>query len=257
MPLHRPREIRLIGLSGVPLVQRGDDLAETIERAVSNNGLRLEDGDAIVLAQKIMSKAEGRQVRLDDVQPSARAIELAAATGKDPRLVELILSESEEVLRYRRDVLIVAHRLGFVMANAGVDQSNIADGDETALLLPVDPDASCRNLRAALRQRCGVDIAVVVNDSHGRAWRNGAVGVSVGVAGMPALLDLRGQPDLFGRKLKVTEVGMADELASAASMLMGQAGEGCPVVLCRGLPYARADGRARDLVRPRHLDFFR
>jgi coenzyme F420-0:L-glutamate ligase/coenzyme F420-1:gamma-L-glutamate ligase len=247
----------MIGLSGMPLVQRGDDLAEIIERAVIDNGLRLEGGDVIVLAQKIVSKAEGRQVHLADVKPSARAIELAGVTGKDPRLVELILSESTEILRYRRDVLIVAHRLGFVMANAGVDQSNIANGDETALLLPLDPDASCRKLCDALRQRCGAEIAVVVNDSHGRAWRNGTVGVSIGVAGMPAVLDLRGQPDLFGRRLKVTEVGLADELASAASLLMGQAGEGCPVVLCRGLPYARADGHARDLVRPQHLDLFR
>lgn len=257
MPRQGPHEVRLIALSGIPLVQRGDDLAEVVARAVSDNGLRLEDGDALVVAQKIVSKAEGRQVRLADVQPSPPALELAAATGKDPRIVELVLSESEEVLRFRRDVLVVAHRLGFVMASAGVDQSNIADGDETALLLPLDPDASCRRLRAALRERCGVDVAVVVNDSHGRAWRKGVVGVSVGVAGMPALLDRRGEVDLFGRKLRITEVALADELAAAASMVMGQAGEARPVVLCRGLPRSPSDGRSRDLVRPRELDLFR
>lgn len=256
-PATRPRELRVVALAGVPLVRPGDDLAAIAQAALHASGEQLQDGDVLVLAQKIVSKSEGRQVRLADVEPSPRALELAAVTGKDPRLVELVLGESTEVLRARRDVMVVAHKLGFVMANAGVDQSNIVDGDATALLLPLDPDASCERLRTRLNEQLGVRIGVVMNDSHGRAWRNGAVGVCIGAAGLAALLDLRGEPDLFGRKLKITEVGHADEIASAASLVMGQAGEGFPMVLCRGLAATRPDGRARDLVRPRHLDMFR
>ena len=253
----RSRTISLIALAHIPLVRKGDDLADILERALNSSGERLQDGDVLVIAQKIVSKSEGRQVFLADVSPSVRAKDLAEQTGKDARLVELILRESSEVLRYRREILIVEHRLGFVMANAGVDQSNIEDGDASALLLPLDPDASCQNLRASLQQRFGVEVAIIINDSHGRAWRNGTVGVSIGVAGVPALLDLRGQPDLFGRKLKITEVGLADEVASAASMVMGQAGEGSPVVICRGLSPPSGDGKARDLIRPRQIDLFR
>jgi coenzyme F420-0:L-glutamate ligase / coenzyme F420-1:gamma-L-glutamate ligase len=249
--------ISLIALAGVPLVQRGDDLAGVLDAALRESGQTLRDGDVLVLAQKIVSKSEGRRFRLADVKPSARAVELARLTGKDERLVELVLSESSEVVRYRKDVLIVEHKLGFVMANAGVDQSNIEDGDEWALLLPLDPDASCRKLREAIRDRWGVDVAVVVNDSHGRAFRNGVVGVAIGAAGLPALLDLRGEPDLFGRKLKITEVGYADEIAAAASLVMGQAGGGTPIVLCRGLPVRSRDGSARELVRPKQMDLFR
>lgn len=251
------RELRVLGLPGVPLVRPGDDLATLILDALVACGEQVQDGDVLVLAQKIVSKSEGRQVRLADVKPCARAKELAGVTGKDARIVELVLGESAEVLRAKRDVLITRHRLGFVMANAGVDQSNIAEGDETALLLPVDPDASCARLRGAIKERTGVSAGIVINDSHGRAWRNGAVGVCIGAAGLPALLDLRGAPDLFGRKLKITEVGFADEIASAGSLVMGQAGEGCPVVLCRGLPHINRDGNASELVRPKQLDMFR
>ena len=252
-------ELRVVALSGVPEIGSGDDLAAVILQAVARDGLRLVHGDVLVLAQKIVSKAEGRVVRLSSVAPSERAIRLASQCGERAELVELILREAKEVLRCVPGVIVVEHRLGFVMANAGIDQSNVAQGEDedNALLLPQDPDASCAHLRAKLRAETGVDVAIVIIDSHGRAWRQGIVGVAIGVAGMPALLDLRGHPDRFGRKLKRTEVGLADELASAASLLMGQAAEGSPIVLVRGVPYARRDGAATELIRPRQKDLFR
>lgn len=251
-------ELRLVALPGIPLVQPGDDLVAMIIEAVERCGERLRDGDVLVVAQKIVSKAEGRLVRLETVRPSERALALAERTGKDPRIVELVLGESEEVMRCARDVVIVAHRLGWVMANAGIDQSNVEpEGGDAVLLLPSDPDASCAKLRDGLGALAGVEVGVIVNDSHGRAWRNGSVGVALGVAGLPALLDLRGRPDLFERRLRITEVGLADELASAASIVMGQADEGRPVVLARGVPYGRREGCALELVRPRELDLFR
>jgi coenzyme F420-0:L-glutamate ligase / coenzyme F420-1:gamma-L-glutamate ligase len=237
--------VSLIALEGVQLIQRGDDLVEVLEQALQTSGQLLQDGDILILAQKIVSKSEGRQVRLSGIEPSARALELAQQTGKDARIVELVLSESNEVVRSSKGVLIVEHRLGFVMANAGVDQSNLEDGDDSALLLPLDPDGFCRDFRDALRKRYDVDVAVIVNDSHGR------------VAGMPSLLDLRGKSDLFGRKLMITEVGYADEIAAAASLVMGQAGEGVPIVLCRGLRTPSGSGSARDLIRSRQMDLFR
>jgi coenzyme F420-0:L-glutamate ligase/coenzyme F420-1:gamma-L-glutamate ligase len=189
--------------------------------------------------------------------PSPRAIELAPQCAKDPRLVELILSEASEVMRVRPGVLIVRHRLGLVLANAGIDQSNIDHGaGPHALLLPVDPDESCRRIRAGLRDQTGADVAVLIIDSLGRAWRQGTTGTAIGVSGMTALLDLRGKPDLYERKLETSELGLADEVAAAASLMMGQANEGTPVVLVRGLRYPRAEGSAADLVRPRHMDLF-
>jgi coenzyme F420-0:L-glutamate ligase/coenzyme F420-1:gamma-L-glutamate ligase len=178
---------------------------------------------------------------------------------KDPRVVELVLREASEIVRRKPDLLIVEHRLGFVTANAGIDMSNIEhdEEDDTVLLLPVDPDASCARLRQALEQRAGVRIGVIMNDSHGRAFRNGVVGVAIGVSGIEALTDLRGQPDLFGRSLRATEVAQADEMAAAASLLMGQADEGRPIVLARGFPLRRREGSAAQLYRPRHMDVFR
>jgi coenzyme F420-0:L-glutamate ligase/coenzyme F420-1:gamma-L-glutamate ligase len=255
---HEATELRLLALPGIPLVRPGDDLAAMILAALGACGERLHEGDVLVIAQKIVSKAEGRLVQLATVEPSARALALAAETGKDARIVELVLAESDEVLRHGPDVIVVAHRLGFVMANAGIDQSNVGpDGGDAALLLPRDPDASCAGLRTQLRARAGVDVGVIINDSHGRAWRNGTVGVALGVAGLPGLLDLRGRPDLYERRLRITEVGLADELAAGASLLMGQADEGRPVVLARGVPYPRRDGCARELVRARERDLFR
>jgi coenzyme F420-0:L-glutamate ligase/coenzyme F420-1:gamma-L-glutamate ligase len=193
------------------------------------------------------------------VTPSLRALELAKTVDKDPRVIELILRESTQVLRARRDVMVVEHRLGFVMANAGIDFSNVeGNAQETrVLLLPRDPDGQCRKLRAALRDRTAAEVGVIINDSHGRAWRNGTVGVAIGAAGVPALLDLRGTPDLFGRALRITQVGLADELAAAASLLMGQADEATPIVLVRGLARAAHDGAAAELIRPREIDLFR
>jgi coenzyme F420-0:L-glutamate ligase/coenzyme F420-1:gamma-L-glutamate ligase len=217
----------------------------------------LKRGDIAVIAQKIVSKAEGRVADLREVTPSKRAQELAAEVDKDPRLVELILRESTEVVRHRKGVLVVAHRSGIVLANAGIDTSNVAGDEHRVLLLPEDCNRSCRDIRAGLGVRTGVEAGVLIIDSLGRAWRNGTVGVALGAAGLPALLDLRGTPDLFGRELRSTEVGIADEIAAAASMLMGQAGEGTPVVLMRGLTLPATDGSAADLIRARELDLFR
>jgi len=255
-----PARLTLTALAGVPLVRPGDDLAALVGAALEASGERLADGDVLVMAQKIVSKAEARYRTLAGIVPSARARELAEAVGKDPRLVELILGEAEEVVAHRPGVLIVAHRLGYVLANAGIDHSNVepdADGGERVLLLPEDPDRSAAALRERLRAATGAAIGVVINDSLGRAWRNGTVGMALGVAGISALLDLRGRPDLFGRALAVSEIGLADEVAAAASLLMGQADEGRPIVLVRGLAHGPAAGRARDLVRRKELDLFR
>lgn len=254
------KQVILTAVPGIPDVQPGDDLAEIIAQALERAGYPLQDGDVVVVAQKIVSKAEGRIIALKDVIPSAAAMGWAERTGKDPRLVELILRESKEVLRARRDLIIVEHRLGFVCANAGVDHSNVCAGNEMdawALLLPEDPDASARRLREGLYQRLGVEVAVLIVDSHGRAWRLGTVGVAIGVAGMRPLSDLRGQPDRYGRTLRVTQVGTADEIAAAASLLMGQAAEGTPVIIVRGAPYQAGNGCLSELLRPRELDLFR
>lgn len=252
-------EARLVALGSVPIVRVGDDLAAIVLAALDASGERLRPGDAVVVAQKVFSKAEGQAVRLDTVVASERARQIAQEVGKDPRLVELILSESNEVLRKRRDLLVVEHRLGFVTANAGIDVSNVAQAgeDDTVLLLPAAPDESCALLRTRLREGTGVDVPVIMNDSHGRAFRNGVVGVAIGVSGMGVLADLRGTADLFGRALRATEVAVADELAAAASALMGQAGEGRPIVLARGFAFTAREGRAAELVRPPHLDVFR
>jgi coenzyme F420-0:L-glutamate ligase/coenzyme F420-1:gamma-L-glutamate ligase len=251
-----PARLELLALSGVPLVRPGDDLKEIVLQALQASGCSLQAGDVLIVAQKIVSKAEDRHVDLASVEPSPRAMELAEATGKEAALVEVILQESTGVVRQRREVLIVEHRLGYVLANAGVDASNVG-AEGRVLLLPRDPDASARALRASLRAATGTDVGVVINDSWGRAWRLGTLGTALGVSGLPALVDLRGVPDLFGRALRSTEVAAADELAAAASLIMGQAGEGHPLVLARGFPYAGSDGRGADLVRPKTLDLFR
>jgi coenzyme F420-0:L-glutamate ligase/coenzyme F420-1:gamma-L-glutamate ligase len=251
----RPHELVLTPLPGIPMIAAGDDLAAIILAALRQSGRPLASGDVLVLAQKIVSKAEGRTVDLRTVAPSPRAIALAHETQKDPRVVELILAESTEVLRHRPGVLIVVHRLGLVLANAGIDRSNV--GGDDVLLLPRDPDRSCAELRRAIGNAAGVDVGVMIIDSIGRAWRNGTIGTAIGIAGLGGLLDLRGTPDLFGRALETTEVGLADELAAAASLVMGQAGEGTPVVLARGLGYGRRDGTAQELIRAREKDLFR
>ena len=250
-------EVGIAALAGIPHVRPGDDIADVILRGLLSSGMALRQGDIVVIAQKIVSKAEGRMINLRDVSPSARATELAAEVGKDPRLVELILRESTEVVRHRKGVLVVAHRNGTVLANAGIDASNVTGDDHHVLLLPQDCDRSCREIRARLAKATGIEPGVIIIDSLGRAWRNGTVGVALGAAGLPALLDLRGAPDLFGRELRSTQVGIADEIAAAASLLMGQADEGTPVVVLRGLRLPDGDGSAADLHRARELDLFR
>lgn len=242
-----------------PMVAPGDDLAGLLIESLQRIAIAPRDKDVVVLAQKIVSKAEGRYVSLRDIVPSRRAIGLAAETGKDARMVELILSESREVVKYGPGVLVVEHRLGFVMANAGIDQSNIdhPDGDERALLLPANPDASCAQLKARLDAAFGAELAVVVNDSFGRPWRQGVTGVAIGAAGLPALLNLIGAPDLFGRAMRVTEIAVADEVAAAASLVMGQTDAGRPVVHIRGFRWDAPARPAAHLLRPRHQDMFR
>ena len=254
------RRLTLSTIDGIPLVKPGDDVTSLLLEAISKSSDTLEDGDILVIAQKIFSKAQDRYVSLPDVTPTLAAEKLALEVDKDPRIVELILSESNEVVRHRLGVLIVAHRLGFVMANAGIDASNVADGDggeERVLLLPVDPDADCARVREEIKSRVGVDVAVIMNDSVGRAWRSGTAGIAIGVAGMPAILDLRGDDDLFGRPLKVSIVGIADELAAAASVLQGQAAEGAPAVVVRGYSVEGEHTTGQALIREKGEDLFR
>jgi coenzyme F420-0:L-glutamate ligase / coenzyme F420-1:gamma-L-glutamate ligase len=252
-------QLTITGLKGVPMVQPGDDLAATALSAYAASGLEPADGDVLVLAQKIVSKAEDRVVDVAAVTPSPQALALAAEVEKDPRLVEVILSESRRIVRHRPNLMIAEHRRGWVMANAGIDHSNVApdDGRELVLLLPLDPDASAEALRRALSERTGKRIAVIISDSFGRPFRRGTVGIALGAAGLPAVIDWRGQPDLFGRKLEVTETGFADEIAAAASLVMGQADEAVPIALVRGLAWSAPDAPAADLVRPAEHDLFR
>lgn len=260
--------LTLTALAGIPLIRHGDNLADIVVGALQENNITLEENDILVLAQKIVSKAEGRAVNLASVTPSARAIELATQTEKDPRLVELILQESKEVLRTRPGTIIVEHSLGFVCANAGIDHSNVAPpfpmgegtgvrAEEWVLLLPEEPDRSAETLRREIHSKTEKQIGVLIIDSHGRAWRNGTVGVAIGMAGLPGLQDLRGRPDLFGFTLRITQVGVADELAAAASLIMGQAAEGRPLVHVRGFPYPLREGSLKELIRPRGQDLFR
>jgi coenzyme F420-0:L-glutamate ligase/coenzyme F420-1:gamma-L-glutamate ligase len=252
-------ELRLIPLRDFPLVEKDDDLATLTVAALARTGLTMVSNDVLVFAQKVVSKAEGRRINLANVVPSARALVVARTVEKDPRLVELILRESVRVVRCTKDVLIVEHRLGFTMANAGIDQSNLADPTlgEFALLLPEAPDASAERLRNRLGSLTGCAPGIVISDSFGRPWRTGIVGVAIGCAGFPATLDLRGEADLFGRPLRVTVVGHADEVAAAASIVMGQASEAQPVVLVRGLSSRFSHQPATALLRPPEQDLFR
>jgi coenzyme F420-0:L-glutamate ligase/coenzyme F420-1:gamma-L-glutamate ligase len=244
-------------LPGIPLIQEGDDLVQIIIDGLEQAGLHLENGDILVIAQKVVSKAEGRAVRLPEVRPTERALELAEVTGKDPRFIQVVLDESREVLRLRRGLIIVEQNLGLICANAGVDRSNAGPGDEVVIRLPLDPDASAQRIREGLRRQTKAEVAVIINDTHGRPWREGAVGVAIGVAGLSPVKDLRGKRDLFGYTLQTTTVGLADQVASAASLLMGQADEGRPIILLRGVPYRPGKGCSRDLLRARETDLFR
>ncbi len=253
-----PRSLTLTALPGIPEILPGCDLAGVLADGLEAAGIAPERGDVLVIAQKIVSKAQGRYVDLAGITPGPRALELSALTNKDARLVELVLRESTEVVRARRDVLIVRHKLGFVMANAGIDRSNLgADGAERVLLLPEDPDGSAAALHAALGARYGSAPAVIVSDSFGRPWRRGVVNIALGAAGLPALLNRRGERDRAGRPLEVTEVALADALAAAAGLLSGEAAEGQPAVLIRGLAFTAPDNPARTLLRGLDEDLFR
>jgi coenzyme F420-0:L-glutamate ligase / coenzyme F420-1:gamma-L-glutamate ligase len=245
-----------VALPDIPLIQPGDDLAAIILKAVSAAGMTLQLDDVLVISSKIVSKAEGRFVRLSDVIPGEKALQVAIETGKDPRVVELVLQESTGVSRKSRNLLVTQHRLGFTSANGGIDASNV-DGGESVLLLPLDPDISAQRIRSALHDLTGVETAVIISDTHGRPFRMGNVGVAIGVAGMQAVIDLRGQPDLFGRKMEVSTEGYADLVASAAHLLCGEADEGRPVIHLRGLQFPKGDGHASDLNRPPEQDLYR
>ncbi len=244
-------------IPNIPLIHAGDDIVAIILRELANAGLELLEGDALVISSKIVSKAEDRYVLLADVQASAAAEQLATETGKDPRLVELILCESRRTSRKRKGVLVTEHRLGFVSANAGIDQSNIECGDEAALLLPLDPDESASAMRDRIMRELAIEAAVVISDTHGRAFRVGNVGVAIGAAGLPTLRDLRGTRDLYGRAFEVTQVAYADLVASAAHLLCGEADEGLPAVLIRGLDLCGPPGSAGDLIRKAEHDLYR
>jgi len=246
-------------LLGLPEIEAGADLAQMIVAALSAQALSLAAHDVLVVAQKIVSKAEGRTVVLDEISPSEEARRLAALTAKDPRLIELILAESQEVVRAAPNVLIVRHRLGHVMANAGVDRSNVprAGEREQVLLLPLDPDRSAAQLLQRL-QRIVQPLGVIISDSFGRPWRRGVTNVAIGAAGFPALLDRRGERDRNDRALQITEVALADAVAAGAGVAMGEGAESTPVVLLRGLDLGiAAERNARALLRPLAEDLFR
>jgi len=249
--------LSIFPIADIPIVQSGDDLALLIGNALSPTNLKLEDGDVVVVAQKIVSLSENRLVRLHDVEVSPAAEALAAETDKDPRLVELILRESSAVIRKKPGVIIARHRLGFVGANAGVDQSNIDHSDgECALLLPDDPDRSAKELRESLMKATGKTLGIVVSDSMNRPWRLGSIGTAIGSAGISVLNDRCGQPDLFGRDLKATVTNQADGIAAAAVLVMGESTERVPVVIVRGMAARDSAQMARDCIRPAAEDLF-
>ncbi len=247
-------EYRVVGIPGLPEIQPGSGLGKLICRAVRTASLEVRDGDIFVVTHKVVSKEEGSTVRLDSVKPSRLARTWADELGKDPALVEIILSQSRRIVRMDQGRLIVETHHGFVCANAGVDQSNTAAGEVT--LLPEDPDASARCLRSYLEQRFQTRLAVIVSDTFGRPWREGLVNVAIGVAGLTPLVDYRGSLDSAGRRLEATAMAWADELAGAAEPVMGKT-RGIPAAIVRGLTYAAAEGSAGDLIRPPEKDLFR
>lgn len=247
----------ITALPSIPLIQQGDDLVRIILDGLTAAGLTLHGGDALVVTSKIVSKAEGRLIDLKTIEPSAEAEQLAGETQKDARVVELILRESQMISRKAPGVIVTQHRLGFVSANSGIDQSNVAGDEDHVLLLPENPDESAQKIHEGLLNLTGVKAGVIISDSHGRPFRMGNVGVAIGVAGMPALIDLRGQDDLFGRKLKISIQSYADMVASAAALLSGEGNEGRPIMLVRGLNFPTIEGHASDLNRPPEQDLYR
>ncbi|MGB0632427.1 MAG: coenzyme F420-0:L-glutamate ligase [Alphaproteobacteria bacterium] len=251
------RRLELFAPEGFPEFQPGDDLAQSIVKTFDHTGVPLQNGDILVIAQKIVSKSEGRVRKLSDVSPSDAAVRLAAESEKDPRLIELILQESTEIVRMRPGLIIARHRNGCVVANAAIDLSN-SGADETAVLLPVDADESAKNIATGIKLATenGANVAVIVNDSMGRAWRNGTTGTAIGCYGIASLYDRRGQRDRLGNVLQSSEIALADEIAAAGSLLMGQGDESLPVVVLRGLDWADRAGKSSDLVRAPDQDLF-
>jgi coenzyme F420-0:L-glutamate ligase / coenzyme F420-1:gamma-L-glutamate ligase len=249
--------VTLVGVPGVPLVQPGDDLPALVVEVLRSAALEPQAGDVVIVTSKIVSKAEGCRVDLRTVEPSPRALELAELTEKDPQLVELVLRESTEVVRAAPHTLLVRHRLGFMSANAAIDRSNADGSDHTALLMPLDPDASARRIGDALEAAFGGGIGVVITDTHGRPFRRGNLGVAVAVAGFEGVVDMSGSHDLFGRELKATVVALADELAAAAALVSGETSEGIPIVLVRGVALTPGDRAAEELLIPAERDLFR
>lgn len=256
-----PRSLVMTAIQNVPFIKKGNDLAAILIDLIKKQGLEVNDNDIFVFAQKIVSKAEGRLVNLDTIQPSDEAYQIEKITQKDPRFIEAVLRESKKVIRTRPNTLIVEHKNGFICANAGIDHSNVGDGnplsEDWVLLLPEDADKSAAQIRKKLEVHFSKKIGVLIIDSHGRAWRNGTVGITIGVAGIPALVDLRGKKDLVGFELRITMVGAADELAAGASLMMGQASEGTPIIHVKGFPYPLRESSLQELIRPEETDLFR
>jgi len=254
-------QLTFTALTAIPMVHSGDDLNKLIIDSCKEQGIIPQDNDIFVITQKVVSKSEGRYRNLTEVKPGLKARLFAKYSKKDPRFVQLVLDESKSVLRVRKNTLIVEHKNGFICANAGIDHSNVDGNNQISsdyyLLLPVDPDQSAAVIRGKLEREFGKKFGVLIIDSHGRAWRNGTIGMAIGISGLPGLVDLRGKEDLYGFRLKITTVGAADELAAGASLLMGQSKEGVPVVIARGFPYPLREGSLKELIRDKKEDFFR
>jgi coenzyme F420-0:L-glutamate ligase / coenzyme F420-1:gamma-L-glutamate ligase len=252
-------EIKIFGINGVPLINEGDDLAELITQSIKNQGIKIDDGDVLIIAETAVVKAEGRIIDLRKINPSEKALELAKQTGKDVKLVEAIIQESEEIIKVGPDFIISETKHGFVCANAGIDESNVDIGLATPI--PDDPDGSADLIKKALKKRFGKDIAVIIADTQGRAFREGAIGVAIGVSGIDPLWDRSGELDLYGRELKTTSVAVADELSAAGSLMMGQANEGIPVAIIKGISYFKKlkndESSIKPLIRPKKYDVFR
>ncbi len=254
-------ELKFTQLLDIPLINEGDNIAQQIYQSANRQSVEFQDGDILAVTSKIISKSEGRMVNLIEIQPSENAIDLGKETKRDPRLIELIMRESKEIVRISDQVIIVEHRLGFICANAGIDHSNVlgsyGNKEDWFLLLPLSPDDSAEKIRAYIKEKTGREIGVIVIDSHGRPWRKGTVGVIIGTSRVPALIDLRGKTDLFGYHLRISEVAAGDELAASASLMMGQADEKIPAIHIRGFPYQLCDSSINDILRQKNLDLFR
>ena len=252
-------DIKLVGIENIPLIKEGDDIADLILDAMAEGTINVENGDIFVIAETIISKAEGNKINLETIKPTPKAFELAEKTGKDPHLVESIIQESNEILKVGPDFIISETKHGFVCANAGIDESNVEDNMATPI--PEDPDKSAFIIREKMENLTGKEVVVIISDTQGRAFREGAIGTAIGISGMNALWDRKGEKDLYGRELQTTSIAVADELASAASILMGQADEGIPVVVIRGVNYVKDlknnNAAAKDLIRPKKYDVFR